>query len=782
MINREFYSVLFNKGEYTCFQNSAMHKVNSSSAIVNGQKANAEFFSINPIKKGKTRAGENTESIRNFLFEIDCVNDSEGNPLLDDEGKEIPVALDEQRRIIKEYELPWATAVYSGGKSIHYILALTESLEDESQYRAVWMAIWNALDKRSDKKTKDRARLSRAAGAVRMGATPQDHRMQSIEGIRKRISLQELETWLLSKGENWNDYMFTSNTDIVNGEVNLDASTEDAMWYITTYCLKGAGSYVKGNRDDYAYKLFIAAVQAGVQGSEALGWALSNLSTNTTGSDGDEAVIKSKHDTVYKNPSKYMSKVITVRTKKDIEDFKIQKRKEKISGFKEETTPNVSLDFDSIIDSITPPRKVSGLDWMADINNYVFVGDDYYAKQFNHPGNLINIKSTTLKNRYWFSDADLARIPNYQMFTVEPGHDKDFKQVLNDIHWNRYRQVSWNPKPGGVAKYPYIIKLLKHLFGKNKIDHDQLEEILDWLTVLIKYPKTKLHQILLYSTAQGTSKTAFAKLVSWLVEENYMKVSTTELEEKYNGNWADKLVIHIDEGKFKNPKDMAMKLRDLGTSDTINLRLMGTDYTSVPFYGKFIITTNESDGLYVEEGDRRIWAREAQVIPDADKDADYEDKMKLELPYFIHDLLNREMKYPVSQGEFYLPRDIVNTGGKMNVAFDNKSDLAQRAIEFVQTFLDYNKHLQSIICTPGEFIDKLNSQKGYEEQKISAKAMGKIIRNEFKTELPTSSTRAVSTFTNDDKVAKWYVIYRKNVLGLTPVDTKHDDIFYNVGA
>ena len=44
--------------------------------------------------------------------------------------------------------------------------------------------------------------------------------------------------------------------------------------------------------------------------------------------------------------------------------------------------------------------------------------------------------------------------------------------------------------------------MLKHLFGENRVDPNQLEEILDWLTVLLTQPTQKLHQILLYSQEQ----------------------------------------------------------------------------------------------------------------------------------------------------------------------------------------------------------------------------------------------------------------------------------------
>ena len=437
----------------------------------------------------------------------------------------------------------------------------------------------------------------------------------------------------------------------------------------------------------------------------------------------------------------------------------------KING---DSTPDITLD--DLFDQTVSTKKVSGQEWMANIENYIFVGNEFFGKKYKKPGDLIQYKAATLK-RFGYSEGELANIPDYQSFTVKPGHGDDYQQVADDVFWNRYRQVNWKPKKGTFKDFKYTLKMLKHLFGENRVDPNQLEEILDWLTILLTQPTQKLHQILLYSQEQGTSKTAFGKLVGWLVQENYLMVKSSDIEEKYNAHWADRLVVHIDEGSFRDPKAMGNNLKNWGTADTINLRMMGTDYTTIPFFAKFIITTNESEGIFVQEDDRRIWARNAQVIEEKDKVANYEDRMKPEMPYFINYLLTRKLKYTESQGPLYLPDSITKTGAKLGLAYDNKTDLEQRILSLIEEYFGNKSEVDVLYATPSHIIRRLKEEDGYNDQKISAKAVGKILRQQFKVEPPTGTTSRSCDIAEDrlPSTAKWYEIFRVNVKGVQPI-------------
>ena len=751
--SKRFYEILFDAGEYTCF---APNKFGTKtySALSKGPKEETEFFSINPHVKGSTRAGSNISSFRNILIEIDK----------DSNGEIIP--RETQLKMFDDLNVPFATMVWSGSKSFHAIISIAGGFEDRAHYSQAVAACYRVLQKNgvpNDEQVKDPSRLSRAANGLRF------NKLQEIEELRHRITLHQFEKWLEKFGEKIEEPIYhMRNVDAPTGTSN--ATFQDKVDFVLKHKMSAPtlGDDVDGNHNNWQV-VFCRFLRATGLSQHEVATALRESCPHIDHRKPDERAFKSDFDS---------DDSIYVYTKQErinyMNDLNSEERKaQRLSRLNAGTTPDIDIDSFLLTDNkTTKAPSVNGREWMADHMNYVFVGNEYYAKTFNKPGDLLMMKTATLKNRYGFTDGDLSEIPSYQKFTVKPGH-VDFQQVVDGVFWNRYREVDWSPKAGGFKDCLYILKMLKHLFGKNDVDPNQIEEILDWLTILIKHPEVKLHQILLYSQEQGTSKTAFGKLIGWMLQENYIQVKSSDMEEKFNGHWIDKLVVHIDEGNFTKPKEMANNLKNWGTADTVNLRLMGSDYTTVPFFAKFVITTNESEGLFVQEEDRRIWARNAQVIPEKDKASNYEDRMKAEVPYFLHLLLNRKLKHPTSQGPLYLPDTVVKTGAKLNLAYDNKTDLEQRILDIVQLWFTHKKNEDTdvLYCTPNDIITVLRLQDGYSDQKVSSKAVGKILRSELKCKAPSGTTSRIGGFTAhvEPTTQKWYEIYRVNVKNLEEV-------------
>ena len=746
---RRFYELLFNEDEYGCFTDNTFG-TKTYKARTRGNKAETQYFSINPFHKGTTRAGANVSSFRNMLIEIDE----------DKNGNKIP--REKQEELFHSLGVPFSTLVWSGSKSYHGIICVQEGFDDIAHYHRAVAAVYRVLAKNDfahDTKVKDPGRLSRAAGALRFNV------VQEIQQLRsRRISMKQFDQWLERHGEKVEEPIFFDTTNR-NTETS-DAEDQLKIDWIEKYYMKDE-EYKQGNKNGYQYKMswFLLATGMDIHSIESYWNRIDVLDHRDPVKSAAKAA--TKPDPIYVPSLEERKEYI----RKLNEEEAITRRIEKISTTQLESTPSVVIDgIEDFLMLEDSEPEVTGQEWMANHQNYIFVGNDYYAKQYKEPGTLKIQKYSTLK-RFGFIDRDLEMIANFQGFTVQPGHGDQYQGIVNDVFWNRYRKVNWKPKQG---EFPYIKKMLMHIFGKNRVDPNQYEEILDWLTVLIKFPTVKLHQILLYSTEQGTSKTAFGKLVKLLVQENYIEVKSSDMEEKYNSHWIDKLVIHIDEGNFAKPKDMANNLKNYGTSDTVNMRTMGTDYATVPFFGKFIITTNESEGLFVQEDDRRIWARNVQVIQEADKDALFEQHVKEEIDFFTHHLLHRKLKYQTSQGPLYLPQTIVNTGAKVGIAYDNKTDLEQRILDLVEMWFSHtsNGSESHLYVTSTDIIKALRGQDGYNDQKISTKAVGKILRTEFKCEVPKGTTSRVCGFDIDKtpRTSKWYEIDRNEVKGLEDID------------
>ncbi len=253
-----FLNCLFDEGEATCFSISPKGTdIHSVDTIPSTRDA---FFSINPIALGKDnmpveqwhketigrRADCNVTSFRNFLVEMD------------------KMPLEQQDQYISEIGMPYSTAVYSGGKSIHYIISLETPLSGAPKYKKTVERIYRAVGKNYvDISNKNPSRLSRLPGHIRLD-TGKEQKLLAVKG---RVPNSVLEEWLVSRGadvlpesdwetvprrkghpkdfsnlfpstrnflmsgvqENWNLSLFKAAADLARNGWPIDEGTEELM-------------------------------------------------------------------------------------------------------------------------------------------------------------------------------------------------------------------------------------------------------------------------------------------------------------------------------------------------------------------------------------------------------------------------------------------------------------------------------------------------------------------------------------------------------------------------
>lgn len=179
-----FLSLLFDPGEATCFgetpRSIKIDNVTYATYLLEEKKAfNSCFFSINPMDFTKTRADASVTKYRNILIEMD------------------KMVLDLQDQYISEIDMPYSTAVFSGKKSIHYIISLEESLPDEQTYRALVKRVYKAVGNNYvDQSCKNPSRFSRLPGHVRSDTGKE----QKLLAIKSRVPLSTLNAWLDKRG------------------------------------------------------------------------------------------------------------------------------------------------------------------------------------------------------------------------------------------------------------------------------------------------------------------------------------------------------------------------------------------------------------------------------------------------------------------------------------------------------------------------------------------------------------------------------------------------------
>lgn len=194
MDNITFFATLFDPDEYTCFASHIKGtRVYSVEQQLDKAHTWASFFCINPLHPTKDlnpteeyhnvdkprRADHNVIVYRNILVEMDSV------------------PLDQQEGFIKNTGMPYSSAVYSGGKSIHYIVSLETPLLTETEYRDLTERVYKALGGKSvvDTSCKNPSRLSRVPNAFRYDK----QQYQKLIHVGERIKNSDLEAWLVSK-------------------------------------------------------------------------------------------------------------------------------------------------------------------------------------------------------------------------------------------------------------------------------------------------------------------------------------------------------------------------------------------------------------------------------------------------------------------------------------------------------------------------------------------------------------------------------------------------------
>jgi hypothetical protein len=169
MTLEKYLSILFDDGEYTsyCFLPNGTRIV-----PVLPPDLRCQFLCINPLNQSGTRRDSEVTVHRNFLIEMDTGT--------------IP----EQLKIVQSSGLPFSACVFSGSKSLHFLVSVEGGVKPE-EYKQIAAAIMAKVPG-CDLSTKNPSRLSRLPTVPRT----ETKKEQKIVALNHRITRQELDSWL----------------------------------------------------------------------------------------------------------------------------------------------------------------------------------------------------------------------------------------------------------------------------------------------------------------------------------------------------------------------------------------------------------------------------------------------------------------------------------------------------------------------------------------------------------------------------------------------------------
>lgn len=404
-----------------------------------------------------------------------------------------------------------------------------------------------------------------------------------------------------------------------------------------------------------------------------------------------------------------------------------------------------------------------------DSEKFIRVACDY-IKVITIPEIIRGIKVTRRKLEPWKS-GEITRdyvlkgyknffdtIKKYDQFSVFPNNTEEYRQVVDNC-FNMYYKVNHTPKEG---PFPTIQMFLLHLFA------EQIDMAYDYLQLMYTKPWQPLPIVALVSEERGTGKTKFLELLREIFCENATILGNDAITDNYNDDYASKLIIGIDEGLIEK-KATVEKIKSWSTAVRIKMNTKFMSRQEIPFYGKIIITSNNTDSfIQIEDQETRFWVRK---IPKIDKeDPELMEKMEKEIPAFLHYLSQREMKHEKKTRQWFA-NDLLRTEA-LNEIMDNSQSWLFKELKTLieEEFYKYSYHCLSYTLT--EIMELLNNRNA--GAKFRASEARKYIEKKFKSKskldrvkFPNHQTEGITKSLITKNVGRYYRFYIENFLDHT---------------
>ena len=334
----------------------------------------------------------------------------------------------------------------------------------------------------------------------------------------------------------------------------------------------------------------------------------------------------------------------------------------------------------------------------TEIDKFLRIGTDYFMID-NMPTikgeakeHIIKWKRSTIVDDYGIKS--LKEIVKYKSFCTVPSHT-NFQQEI-DSHYNEYQKVAHRLKQGN---FDNTKKFLFHIFG------DQYELGLDYLGIIWHYPSQMLPILSLVSNERSTGKTTFLNWVKALFEGNMTINKNEDFRSQFNSDWANKLIVAIDEVLLDKKEDSEM-LKNLSTAKHYKKELKGKDKYEIEFFGKFILCSNNVDSFVkIDQEEIRYWIRNIPSIKS--EDPFMFKKIIKEIPHFLYFINDRTI---VSQNKsrMWFTKEQIWTKDLDILKKGNKTFNEKQLIESINDELDMFE-LKEIRFSVGDLVNLMRN-------------------------------------------------------------------------
>jgi len=409
-----------------------------------------------------------------------------------------------------------------------------------------------------------------------------------------------------------------------------------------------------------------------------------------------------------------------------------------------------------------------------DILPYIRVGTDYFKiiKKYDTTNNkttedIKNWKKEEIKQDYGINI--LNRISKFDDFVMSPSNI-EYKQIINGCY-NLYKKLPFLPVDNKVVTLddmPTINILMKRVFGS------QIDVGFKYLKLLYQYPTKKTYILCLVSYEKATGKTTFLNFIQDIFGENFIQLSLKTLEDNFNGGYALKNIIAVDEA-FDDKKSMSEKFKNLSTQTKITVNNKFTQHYTIPFFSRFILCSNkEHDFIKIEDNDNRYWVRKLEPIPDEDRDGLFDEKLRSEIPLLLKYLLDLP-ELDFSKYRFALNPDEIWTNEVDIVKKESQTWLCKELESYItDCFLNEHSTKDELYLMCIDIKDKwyrINNN-------VNEPYIRKVLNEELKIEKVKSNGRyyPFNDIMNQQRIGKYYIFKREDFVNKeNEIETTEDN-------
>lgn len=321
----------------------------------------------------------------------------------------------------------------------------------------------------------------------------------------------------------------------------------------------------------------------------------------------------------------------------------------------------------------------------------------------------------------------LSQIPKYDGFTCVPNHIS-YQEVYENFI-NTYNKLSHTPAKGTLDN---TMIFLNHIFG------EQIELGLDYLQILYLKPLQILPILCLVSRERSTGKSTFLKWLKALFEGNMTYLTNDNFSSQFNADWANRLLICIDEVLF-NKEELTERIKYLSTTNINKMEAKGRDKIEVEFFGKFILcSNNEENFIRIDDDETRFWVR--KVTKFKVEDTEMLSKLIFEIPAFLYFLQYRSLYVSSPLSRMWFSFEQIKTKALERLFQQKRSKIETPVIEVLYDLFQEIDDSEIRICPKD--IEELFVR---EKRKISKTDIMRVLKNWWMLK-PENNTKSYRTY------------------------------------